>query len=189
MLRFRGMLSLGFLGFLAACAAPPSAAQAGDATPQPQPRSYTVYVADESSDLISRVRFDGNVAVEEKTIAVGIMPADLDGAHGLAVSPRGDYWYISWLTARRSAKCGNSPQESIRWSIPSPWDHSQPRWPSPLTAPGCLSSISTCMVGISFSSVSAVLRHSCVSPNALRHASCRTAARSLMTAGGISLPA
>lgn len=89
------MLSLGFLGFLAACAAPPSAAQAGDATPQPQPRSYTVYVANESSDLISRVRFDGNVAVEEKTIAVGIMPADLDGAHGLAVSPRGDYWYIS----------------------------------------------------------------------------------------------
>jgi len=96
MLNFRGVLSLGFLGFLAACAPPPSAAQAGaDPTPQPQTRTYTVYVANESSDLISRVRFDGTVAIEEKTIAVGIMPADLDGAHGLTVSPRGDYWYVS----------------------------------------------------------------------------------------------
>jgi DNA-binding beta-propeller fold protein YncE len=23
------------------------------------------------------------------------MPADLDGAHGVTVSPRGDYWYVS----------------------------------------------------------------------------------------------
>ncbi|HSM17250.1 MAG TPA: YncE family protein [Gemmatimonadales bacterium] len=96
MLKSRGVLSLGFLSFLTACATTPSGAQAG-AKPAPQlhARTYTIYVANESSDLISRVRFDGNVAVEEKTIAVGIMPADLDGAHGLTVSPRGDYWFVS----------------------------------------------------------------------------------------------
>ncbi len=57
--------------------------------------SYWVYVANESSDLVSRVRFGPDGAVEERTIRVGIKPADLDGAHGLSVSPTGDYWYLS----------------------------------------------------------------------------------------------
>ena len=57
--------------------------------------AYWVYVANESSDLVSRVRFDGARAVEEKTIPVGVAPADLDGAHGITVSADGDYWYVS----------------------------------------------------------------------------------------------
>lgn len=57
--------------------------------------TYWVYVANESSDLVSRVRFGPDGALEEKTISVGIKPADLDGAHGLTVSPAGDYWYVS----------------------------------------------------------------------------------------------
>lgn len=57
--------------------------------------SYWVYVANESSDLVSRVRFGPEGLLEEKTIPVGIMPADLDGAHGLSVSPDGRYWYLS----------------------------------------------------------------------------------------------
>ena len=56
---------------------------------------YWVYVANESSDLISRVRFSDGVAVEEKTVEVGYHPTDLDGAHGLIVSPDGAYWYVS----------------------------------------------------------------------------------------------
>ena len=28
-------------------------------------------------------------------VSVGIMPADVDGAHGLKVSPSGEYWYVS----------------------------------------------------------------------------------------------
>jgi len=96
MLKLRDLFSLVFLALLTACGAARSAGQAdAQAASQPGSRSYTVYVTNESSDLISRVRFDGRVAVEEKTIAVGIMPADIDGAHGLAVSPRGDYWYVS----------------------------------------------------------------------------------------------
>ena len=57
---------------------------------------YRVYVANESSDLISRVAFTpGEGAVVEKEIAVGIMPGDNDGAHGLSVSPDGRYWYVT----------------------------------------------------------------------------------------------
>jgi len=56
---------------------------------------YWVYVANESSDLVSLVRFDSHGATEEKTISVGIYPADIEGAHGLAVSPTGQHWYVS----------------------------------------------------------------------------------------------
>ena len=57
---------------------------------------YRVYVANESSDLISRVAFTpGEGAVVEKEIAVGVMPGDNDGAHGLSVSPDGRYWYVT----------------------------------------------------------------------------------------------
>ena len=56
---------------------------------------YWVYVANESSDLVSLVRFGPEGAVEEKTIEVGRHPTDLDGAHGLTVSPTGQHWYLS----------------------------------------------------------------------------------------------
>ncbi len=57
---------------------------------------YRVYVANESSDLISRVAFTpGQGAVVENEITVGVMPGDNDGAHGLSVSPDGRYWYVT----------------------------------------------------------------------------------------------
>ncbi len=57
---------------------------------------YRVYVANESSDIVSRVLFvPGRGASVEKEIAVGIMPADNDGAHGLTVSPDGRFWYLT----------------------------------------------------------------------------------------------
>jgi DNA-binding beta-propeller fold protein YncE len=57
--------------------------------------SYWAYVANEASDIVSLVRFDGHEVVEEKQIQVGYHPTDLDGAHGISVSPRGDFWYVS----------------------------------------------------------------------------------------------
>ena len=61
-----------------------------------QPPTYRVYVANESSDLVSRVAFTpGEGAVVEKEIPVGIMPGDNDGAHGISVSPDGRYWYVT----------------------------------------------------------------------------------------------
>lgn len=61
-----------------------------------QPPEYRLYVANESSDLVSRVVFiPGEGLAVEKEIPVGIMPADNDGAHGLSVSPDGSYWYVT----------------------------------------------------------------------------------------------
>jgi DNA-binding beta-propeller fold protein YncE len=57
--------------------------------------TYWLYVANESSDQVSLVRFDGREAVEERVIDVGYHPTDIDGAHGVTVSPDGLYWYVS----------------------------------------------------------------------------------------------
>lgn len=57
---------------------------------------YRLYVANESSDIVSRVVFRPGTGVEvEKEIPVGIMPADNDGAHGITVSPDGEFWYLT----------------------------------------------------------------------------------------------
>jgi DNA-binding beta-propeller fold protein YncE len=82
------VLALSVAACAAALAAIPLSAQSGES-------SYWVYVANEASDLVSRVRFDGSEVVEEKAISVGFHPADLDGAHGITVSPTGDHWYVS----------------------------------------------------------------------------------------------
>jgi len=58
--------------------------------------THRVYVANESSDMVSRVAFvPGEGAFVEAEIPVGIMPADIDGAHGITVSPDGRYWYVT----------------------------------------------------------------------------------------------
>lgn len=56
---------------------------------------YWAFVANESSDLVSLVRFGPDGAALERDLEVGIMPADLDGAHGIRVSPGGRYVYVS----------------------------------------------------------------------------------------------
>jgi DNA-binding beta-propeller fold protein YncE len=61
-----------------------------------EPATYWLYVANESSDLVSVVRFDGQSVVEERNVEVGYHPTDLDGAHGVTVSPDGDHWYVSF---------------------------------------------------------------------------------------------
>jgi DNA-binding beta-propeller fold protein YncE len=58
-------------------------------------RPYVVYVASESSDSIARLRFDQGRLTVEKIIATGMMPADADGPHGLAVAPDGSHYYVS----------------------------------------------------------------------------------------------
>lgn len=80
---------------VALSAGPPDRLPAQSARPDSVPSAtYWAYVANESSDLVSRVRFGPDGLVEEKTIPVGVMPADLDGAHGLTVGPDG-HWYVS----------------------------------------------------------------------------------------------
>ncbi len=57
---------------------------------------YVVYVANESSDAVSIVSFTPPDRLELlRDVPVGRMPGDIDGAHGLQVSPDGRYWYLT----------------------------------------------------------------------------------------------
>jgi DNA-binding beta-propeller fold protein YncE len=56
---------------------------------------YYVYVACESEDEVALVRFDGKEATVAKKIPVGVWPVEIEGPHGLTVSPDGKYWFLS----------------------------------------------------------------------------------------------
>lgn len=58
-------------------------------------QNYYVYVTAESEDEVALIKFDGTKAAVEETIAVGIWPAEIEGPHGINVSPDGKYWYLS----------------------------------------------------------------------------------------------
>lgn len=56
---------------------------------------YLVYVAAESEDEVSLVQFDGKEAKSIQDIPVGVWPAEIEGPHGVTVSPDGKYWYLT----------------------------------------------------------------------------------------------
>ena len=60
-----------------------------------QQRTYFVYVASEAADRITLVRFGPDGAAIDHEIATGMMPTDIDGPHGLAVSPDKAFYYVS----------------------------------------------------------------------------------------------
>ena len=51
----------------------------------------------ESDDEVSLIRFNGETetAEIERTTEVGVFPAENEGPHGLAISPDGEYWFVS----------------------------------------------------------------------------------------------
>ncbi len=56
---------------------------------------YEVYVAAESEDLVHLVQFDGADAHIKRTIHVGSIPTEIEGPHGITMSPDGKHWYLS----------------------------------------------------------------------------------------------
>jgi DNA-binding beta-propeller fold protein YncE len=76
-------------------AARPATGSAAVGLPEAPEARYWVYVANEASDEVSRVRFGPDGLVVERSIEVGVRPADIDGAHGVTVSSDGLYWYVS----------------------------------------------------------------------------------------------
>ena len=60
-----------------------------------QQRTYFVYVASEAADRITLVRFGPDGTAIDHEIPTGMMPTDIDGPHGLAVSPDRAYYYVS----------------------------------------------------------------------------------------------
>jgi DNA-binding beta-propeller fold protein YncE len=62
---------------------------------EPPAHDYFAIVASEAVDQIAVIRFGPAGASVERTTTTGIMPADVDGPHGLAVSPDGRWYYVS----------------------------------------------------------------------------------------------
>ncbi len=61
----------------------------------PVKHNYYVYVAAESEDTVHLVRFGPNGGELLKTIGVGAFATEIEGPHGIRVSPDGRYWYVS----------------------------------------------------------------------------------------------
>jgi DNA-binding beta-propeller fold protein YncE len=62
---------------------------------QPRAPEYQIYVASEAADKISVLRFDGASFKIEQQFDTGVMPADIDGPHGLAVDRVGGALFVS----------------------------------------------------------------------------------------------
>ena len=58
-------------------------------------KEYLFYVLSEAADKISLVRFDGSKATVVQQIDTGDMPIDIDGPHGIVVSPDRKFYYVS----------------------------------------------------------------------------------------------
>jgi DNA-binding beta-propeller fold protein YncE len=61
---------------------------------------YLVYVLPESADRISLIRFGPKGASIERDLSTGSMPADIDGPHGIAISPDKKFYYVSMANGR-----------------------------------------------------------------------------------------
>src|SRR5579862_1543953 len=64
-------------------------------TAQPPTQDYLVYVVCESADKIVLVRFGPGGARIESEARIGLMPTDINGPHGVAVSPDKQFVYIA----------------------------------------------------------------------------------------------
>jgi DNA-binding beta-propeller fold protein YncE len=56
---------------------------------------HEAWVTSEAVDQIARVRFDGSTLEVVETRTVGSIPTEVDGPHGIAVSPDGRHLYVS----------------------------------------------------------------------------------------------
>jgi DNA-binding beta-propeller fold protein YncE len=93
------LLAIGSLLLAAACssgagtpAAPPAPAPAPAGAPA---FTYLLGVSSESGDLISWIRPSADSLVVERTVPIGIMPADIDGPHNITMAPDQRSYYVS----------------------------------------------------------------------------------------------
>jgi len=73
----------------------PTASAKGAASVRPPTATYWVYVGAESADRIHRIRFGPAGAEVEKTTPIGELAAEMEGPHGLQVSPDGRWLYMT----------------------------------------------------------------------------------------------
>ncbi len=92
-----------FVALLSAILAPPAMAQT-QSSPQAQSpaassagpaQDYLVYVVCESADKVVLLRFGPHGLREEHETHIGLLPVDINGPHGIAVSPDKQFVYVS----------------------------------------------------------------------------------------------
>jgi DNA-binding beta-propeller fold protein YncE len=83
--------TLFFLSFVSIAWAQNSATS----TVNPPTQDYLVYVVCESADKIVLIRFGPGGARIESQTRTGLMPTDINGPHGIAVSPDKQFFYVS----------------------------------------------------------------------------------------------
>lgn len=97
----RAGLSAIVVVFIFLAVAPRETISAGQAPKQQAPQQqsakqdYLVYVVCESADKIALIRFGSRGAKVDKLIETGSMPSDIDGPHGIVVSPDKQFYYVS----------------------------------------------------------------------------------------------
>jgi len=64
-------------------------------SPTAPTQDYLIYVVCESADKIVLIRFGPGGAKIESQMRTGLMPMDVNGPHGIAVSPDKQYFYVS----------------------------------------------------------------------------------------------
>lgn len=58
-------------------------------------KDYLVYVVSEAADKIALIRFGPNGARVDHVLGTGDMPVDIDGPHGIVMSPDRQHYYVS----------------------------------------------------------------------------------------------
>jgi DNA-binding beta-propeller fold protein YncE len=93
----------GLLLLVLGCSAAPAAQPSASPSPQsvspaaapPPTQDYIALVASESVDQIAFVRFGPSGIRVDRVNTTGVMPTDVDGPHGVSVSPDGKFYYVS----------------------------------------------------------------------------------------------
>ncbi|HEY0724243.1 MAG TPA: hypothetical protein VGD41_09705, partial [Pyrinomonadaceae bacterium] len=58
-------------------------------------KDYLLYVLSEGADKISLIRFGPEGIRVERQIDTGDMPVDIDGPHGIVISPDRQFYYVT----------------------------------------------------------------------------------------------
>ena len=85
--------ALGALIAASACATAPEPVEAPVSAAAPA--DYWVYVGAESADLMHRIRFGPDGAVVENTVPIGRYPTEVEGPHGITISPDRRFLYLT----------------------------------------------------------------------------------------------
>lgn len=65
------------------------------ATPEPPDKDYWLFAASEGNDQIALIDYGPRGIRVDRINTTGIMPADVDGPHGVAMSPDGKFYYVT----------------------------------------------------------------------------------------------